>query len=187
MNAPADPPSTPAVTPLALFKCMAAISLTGFGGVLNWMHHATVDRRRWLTDREFAEIVGVTQVLPGPQVVNIAIQIGERLSGGAGAAMAAIGLLLAPFLAMVAAAILYDRFGDVALLRGALGGLAAAAPGFVTALGLRMTLQHRRNLPALAFIAAAFVGMGLMRLPLLGVLALLAPLAALVAFFWSRP
>lgn len=183
---PSDEPARPAASPLDVFRCFAGVSLTGFGGVLNWIHHAVVERRRWLTDREFAEVVGVTQVLPGAQVVNIAIQIGERLAGAAGAAMAAGGLLLAPFLAMLAAAIVYERFGDVEVLRRALTGLSAVAPGFVAALGVRMALQNRRNLPALAFIAAAFLGVGVLRLPLLVVLAVLAPLAALTARWMRR-
>ena len=68
-----------------LFFSFTWLALQGFGGVLAVVQYELVERKRWLTPEEFVEDWAVAQVLPGPNVVNIAMMIGSRYFGLAGA------------------------------------------------------------------------------------------------------
>ena len=57
------------------------MGLLGFGGVLPWARRVLVEERAWLSEREFAELLGMCQILPGPNVVNLAVILGARWQG----------------------------------------------------------------------------------------------------------
>ncbi len=92
-----------ALTPptlLQLFLGYAKIGLLGFGGVAPWARHIIVEEKRWLDDREYAALLGVGQVIPGPNTVNCAIMIGDRFRGTAGAIVSALGIAGTPILVL---------------------------------------------------------------------------------------
>ena len=80
-------------SPRALFMAFNALALQGFGGVLPVAQRELVERRNWLTKDEFVEMLAISQVLPGPNVVNLALMFGDRAFGWRGA-MAALGGML---------------------------------------------------------------------------------------------
>ena len=80
-----------APTRMELFLGFMKIGMLGFGGVAAWAHRIIVDERGWLDDREFAEAFAVCQVLPGPNICNLAAFLGGRWGGIGGAALATIG------------------------------------------------------------------------------------------------
>ena len=79
---PVAEPVTPANAPslLDLFIAFATISASGFGGVLAWSRRVIVERRRWMTPEEFTEAYALCQFLPGPNVVNLSVVFGSRVS-----------------------------------------------------------------------------------------------------------
>jgi len=170
-----------------LFTGFLAISLSGFGGVLPWARRMLVERRGWLSEREFAETLAFCQFLPGANIVNMAIIVGSRFHGAAGALTAFAGLVGVPLLIMLACGALYLHFGEFEMLRGALAGLAAAAAGLVVAMAIKMALPlvQERRVSAILFALAAFAAVGLLRLPLYWVVLVLAPLS-MVWCYW-RP
>jgi chromate transporter len=98
-----SPPATPAETALArpassseLFFTFNRLALQGFGGVLAIAQHELVERQRWLTRQQFVEMLALSQVLPGPNVVNLALMLGDRFFGWRGALAAMGGMLLVP-------------------------------------------------------------------------------------------
>jgi chromate transporter len=103
-----------AVTPTRaeLFLAYIRIGLTGFGGVNAWARQLLVEQRGWLSEQEYAEILGVGQVLPGPNALNCAIGVGARFHGAAGAALAGAGLFAGPMLLLMGIAALYDAYGQ---------------------------------------------------------------------------
>ena len=84
-----------------LFLAYLRIGLTGFGGVNAWARQLLVEQKGWLSDQQYAEALGMGQVLPGPNALNCAIAIGARFHGAAGAALACGGLLLGPMAVLV--------------------------------------------------------------------------------------
>jgi chromate transporter len=169
--------------PLALFLAFTEIAISGFGGTLPWAYRALVERKRWLTEHEFMEALALGQLLPGPNICNVAVMVGYRFAGHAGAVAALGGLVGAPFLCMVLLGALYARYGDLALAQRALAGMSAVAAALVLATGLKMLKNMPRRWRPIAFGLLAFGCVGLLRLPLLGVLLVLAPAA--VALAWK--
>ncbi len=165
----------------ALFAGFLKISLLGFGGPIVWARRIVVEQRRWVDDREFAEILTLCQFMPGPNVVGITTCVGSRLRGPIGAVAAVAGFILIPWIIGLSLGGLYLQFAHLAVLRNTLGGLSAAAAGLMIATGIRLLMPHRRRRTALLSAALAFTGMAVIKLPLLVVLLGLAPLSIAIA------
>ena len=162
------------------------IGLQGFGGVLPFARRMLVDQRRWLDAREFTEVLSLSQFLPGPNIVNVSIIVGNRFRGPLGSLAATLGLMLMPFVIVLAVAALYARFADLAPVRGATTGVSAAATGLVMATGFRMAQQLKHVPWHIVMCAFTFVAIALLRLPLLWVLAAFAPISVAIAWWLMR-
>src|ERR1700753_1360606 len=127
----------------ALFTGFLSLGLLGFGGIAPWARYIIVERRNWLSEKEYAEFIGIGQVLPGSNTVNAAILIGQRFHGALGAVVAVTALLLMPVLVVVMLAALYGRYADVPEVRDALAACAAAAAGLVIGTAIKMTIKLR--------------------------------------------
>ena len=174
-----------------LFFAFNRLALQGFGGVLPVAQRELVERRRWLTKDEFVEMLAISQVLPGPNVVNLALMFGDRAFGTRGALAALAGMLLVPMFIVLALTALYVRFDAVPMVNGALRGMGAVAAGLVLSTGFRLLGTLRRNvmgLPiCLGFGTLTLIATAWLRLPLLWVIAGLGALAIAVAWYRLRP
>ena len=186
MEPEGQPGETGAPAPRALFLAFLSIALTGFGGVLPWARRMLVDKKAWLTPEAFNETLSLCQSLPGPNIVNMSIVVGSRFAGAKGALAALAGLIGAPVVIVLALGLLYNHFGALPRLQGAIAGLGAAASGLVAATAAKMAIPPLRRRPLLAapFIVLAFAGVGLLHLPLPWVLLALAPLSIAAAWRW---
>jgi chromate transporter len=186
---PTDEPAAPAqavhpdpsIGPLQLFRLFSRVAVSGFGGTLPFAYRELVERQRWLSEREFIEALSLGQLLPGPNICNVAVMVGYRFAGYRGVGSALAGLVAAPFVFMIVLGILYEHFGGVVIAQRALAGMSAVAAGLVLATGLKMAMALPRHWRPWLFVGLAFAGVGLLRLPLLGVLAVLAPVGLLAA------
>jgi chromate transporter len=171
-----------------LFFGFAKISVTGFGMILPWARRLIVDEKKWMTAEEFNETFSLAQFLPGPNVVNMSVVFGSRIRGPAGAAVALFGLLGPPALIAAGLSALYAAYGDVAILRRILTGIAAAAIGLMIAVIARMAepLLRRLLAPAPFVMAASFLAIGVARWPLVWTLLVLAPASIALAWWWQR-
>ena len=158
-----------------VFGAFFMIGLTGFGGVLPWARRMLVERRGWLTDREFSEVLPLAQLLPGPNVSNIATIIGRKYHGALGAVTGVCGLYLAPTIITVGVGYAYASWGNAAVTTHLLAGLMPVATGLVIATVLKLLVSLPRDLRNLVLVVAMFVAVGLLKLPLLPVLAVLGP------------
>jgi len=179
-SAPATVTTT--IAPLELFFAFSQLALSGFGGVLPWAHRTLVEKKGWLTQREFVDTLAMGQLLPGPNIGNMAVMIGYRFAGYTGAAAAFAGLVGGPFLLMIAAGLLYQTYGTLPLVQQALSGMSAVAAGLVLATGLKMTASLRRHWRPWLFAALSLAGVGALRWPLLAVVGGLAPFAIAAAW-----
>ena len=184
---PADPLVSPLLgqaldTPLSaptslsdLFWSFTWLALQGFGGVLAVVQREMVEKKRWMTQEQFVEDWAVAQVMPGPNVVNLALMIGGRYFGWTGALAALAGMISAPLVLLLLVAALYGTVADTAAAQGALRGMGAVAAGLITATGIKLIGALRTNplgMGACAGLAGlTFVAIALLRWPLMGVLA----------------
>lgn len=179
--------AAPAPSVGAIFRGFLIIGLSGFGGALPHARRLIVERRGWLGPVEFAELLGLCQVLPGPNMVNLSVVIGRRFQGAAGAAAAFIGLLAVPMVVVIALGIAYRAAPLPTAAKGAMAGVAAAAAGMMLGTGLRIAAPAWPQPGRLGVAALAFVLLALLRLPLIWVLALAIPVSLLVQRYLARP
>jgi chromate transporter len=167
-----------------LFLSYAKIGLLGFGGVAPWARHVIVEERRWLSEREYASVLGIGQVLPGPNTVNSAIIIGDHFHGAAGAALALLGILCTPVAVLIGIAIVYDRIAGLPSVGAAIGAGAAAAAGLVIGTALKMARRLKPNVGGIGIGLSAFVSVGLFHVPMALAIAILGPLS--IAMVWRE-
>lgn len=128
-----------------LMRVFNALALQGFGGVLPVAQRELVERRQWLTREQFVETLSIGQVLPGPNIINMALMIGDRFFGWRGAFASLVGLLTLPLVIVMTLAALYARWATEPLVAGALRGMGAVAAGLIVAMALRLLSTLARN------------------------------------------
>jgi chromate transporter len=147
-----------------------------------------VEKKKWLTMEEFLEDWAVAQILPGPNVVNLALMIGDRHFGTRGALAALAGILAFPLLVVLMLAALFSGVADSARAQGMLRGMGTVSAGLIAAAGLKLIPALRANamgrLVCWALIALTFVAVAVLRVPLLWVLLGLGGAACVWA--WQR-
>ena len=184
--APSGPAGNRPGSPFALFIAFSLLALQGFGGVLAVAQRELVDRRGWLSRAEFVELYSIAQMLPGPNVVNLSLMIGDRYFGWRGALAAITGMLLAPFLIVIALAASYERLAEYPAVAGALRGMGAVAAGLILGTGIKLIGALRANPMGLAaclgLAALTVVAMAVFKLSLAVVLGVLGGGACLWAW-----
>lgn len=145
-----------------LFWAFSWLSLQGFGGVLAVVHRELVEKRGWLTPEDFLEDWAVAQVMPGPNVCNLALMLGDRHFGWRGALTALAGLLALPLLLLLSLGSLIGQLPDQAAVAGGLRGMGGVAAGLIAGSALKLLLglrQHALGFPlVLLLTSAAFAG-----------------------------
>ena len=166
----ADAPRPRPSSLLDLFLSFTILALQGFGGVLAVVQRELVERKRWLTQEEFIEEWAVAQIMPGPNVVNLALMVGSRYYGLRGGLTALAGMLTLPLLLVLVLAVLHSHFAQHPGVAGALRGMAAVSAGMIAATGLKLaSALGKHPLPmwltgAIALLCVVFVV--LLHLPL---------------------
>jgi len=182
-----DSPRVPR-SPGEIFRVCTRIALQGFGGVLPIIQREWVEKERWLTREQFLELLAVAQVMPGPNVVNLALIYGDRAFGLRGAMAGLGGMLLVPLGVVLAITVGYTHYAAHPVVAGALRGMGAAAAGLIFATGIKLLSALRRNVmgwrTSLAFVALMFAGIALAGISLIWMLAGLGIAACALA--WRR-
>jgi chromate transporter len=133
-------------------------------------------------------MLSVGQVLPGPNITNLSLMIGDRYFGTRGALAALAGMLCAPTAVVLVLAALYERFAAVPMVAGALRGMGAVSAGLVIGTALRLLPTLKGNALGMSgaalFALLTFGAVGVMRWPLVWVLLVLGTLAYAAA--WRR-
>src|SRR5712664_4839462 len=148
----------PKVGVLAIFLTFSHVTLSSFGSPLFWARRVLVERRRWLTEQEFVDLLALGQLLPGPNVLNVTVMVGYRCAGWAGAAAAVTGFLSWPCLLVIALGVLHQRYSTLPLVPPALTGMAAVSAGLLLASVVKMTTVLPRHWRPWLFAGLAFVG-----------------------------
>lgn len=169
-----------------LFWAFTWMAMQGFGGILAVAQRELVEKRRWMTQEQFLEEWSVAQVLPGANVVNLALMLGDRYFGWRGGLVALAGLLSFPLLLVLLLAVLFAGVADQPQVQGAMRGMGAVAAGMIAAAGLKMLPSLKNNvLPGYArvlLIGLTFAAVALLRVRLIWVLLVLGGLGALWAY-----
>jgi chromate transporter len=184
-----QPPTLPRPNSLLeLFLAFNRLALQGFGGVLAVAQRELVEHHGWLTREDFLELVSAAQVLPGPNVVNLSLMLGDRYFGLRGAFAALAGMLAVPLVIVLVMTSAYAQFADAAAVSGALRGMGAVAAGLIIATACKLMVALRANplgpAPCAAFVLTTLLAVAWLRWPLAAVIVGLGSLA--VALAWRR-
>ena len=161
------------------------IALASFGGGLSaWSREVIVVEKKWMGEAEFLSAMTMCRILPGANQVNMAVFTGTKMRAVPGAVAAVVGLCFMPMVFVLVMSFLYFRFKEVPAVKGILHGASSAAVALTLAMVVKTGQKCLTGLIPVALFGAAFVLNGLVRLPLLLTLAIVAPLSLIWA--WPR-
>jgi chromate transporter len=166
-----------------IFLEFLIIGATSFGGVVPYLRASLVTKRGWIDDKEFVEMLSISQSLPGLNATNMAIQVGNKLGGASGALAAIIGICLPGAVLMYIVGIYYRVHGDHTWITAALKGVAAAAVGLILSTVVSMSKKSLSSKFDFVFIALTVIAVN--RLHLSVPLTLIA--VGILAILFHRP
>jgi len=136
---------------------LALLSSVSFGGVPTVLPdiHAFVVANRWLTDRDFADFLAVSQAIPGPNMILMMSFVGWKVAGLPGAIVSACATFAPPCAMYFVAYRLWDRFRDAPWQKITRAGLAPLTAGLVIAGGTVMARTADISVSAIGVTAAA--------------------------------
>lgn len=166
-----------------LFWIFTRIALTSFGGgVSGWMMRDFVLKRAWLTRDEFLSGLALSQALPGLNVVNLAIWVGYKLRGGAGAFWSAVGMVLPALFLILVLVQIYGTVKTISWVPVLMAGIAAAATGLSLEMGVHAARRVLHDRIGLFFMALVFAAIYVWQLNLVLVIVVAAPLSVWYAY-----
>jgi chromate transporter len=174
--------SEPRVSRYELFLTFSRIALSSFGGAMFWARRRLVEQERWLTERQFVDLLTLGQLLPGPPGLNLTVLVGYRFGGWTGAAAAVSGFLVLPCLLIIGLGVLYQHYGALPEVQRALAGMSIVAAALLSATFVKMAKVLPARWRPWLFAVLAFVGVGVLRWPLFWIMGALAPLALFAAW-----
>ena len=148
-------PKVDTAVPLGqIFVEFLVIGATSFGGAVPYLRNSLVTKRQWIDDKEFVEMLSISQSLPGLNATNMAILVGEKLRGWLGSVFAILGMCLPGGALMYAVGVFYHLHGDHVWATAALKGVAAAAVGLILATVVGLSKKALSNRFDFVFMAA---------------------------------
>ena len=167
-----------------IFTAFLVIGATSFGGgVVAYLRHSLVVKHKWVDDKTFVELLGISQTLPGLNATNMAVLVGDRLRGAAGAITAICAICFPGAVFMYAVAVVYHVHGDRPLATAGLKGVAAAAVGLILATTVQLAGKSLSHVYDLVFLVLTVIGVNLLHQSVPHVLIVVGALAIL----WYRP
>ena len=182
--APANNPNQERIALLDLFVQFLIVGAVSFGGgIIAYERILLVEKRKWLNADQFMAYLAISQTMPGLNSVNLAILAGDYLRGIKGSIIALLGLVLPGSTLVLLLGFVYTALTDHAITVLLLTGIAAGATGLLAAVTYRIGDEHWKKPISLILITVTFVLMSIVKLPLLEVLAIMAP----IGLFIYRP
>ncbi|WP_460565709.1 chromate transporter [Hydrogenophaga aquatica] len=170
-----------------LFWGFSMLALQGFGGVMAVTQRELVERRRWFPKEGFLEDWAVAQVLPGPNVANLAVLIGDRYLGTKGALASLLGLFLFPLFIVGLLAVAFTSFRHLPFVQGALKGMGLVVVALILTTTLKLVPALRTHVGGVVFCGlsalATFVAIAVFRFPLFWVLLVVGGLSCVWTYF----
>ena len=153
-----------AVSIWEIFLEFLIIGATSFGGVVPYLRGSLVTKRQWIDDKEFVEMLSISQSLPGLNATNMAVLVGEKLGGVMGSIAGVIGVCLPGGLLMFAVGIFYHHHGEHVWITAALKGVAAAAVGLILSTVVSLSKKSLSHNFDFVFIAATVIAVNRLHL-----------------------
>lgn len=178
-NRGAEPPfQVPRVGLVPLLLVFLRLGTMTFGGsVQSWIYREVIERRGWLDEQAFINAVGIATVLPGANPVNLSLYVGMRLRGGIGGVVAVLGMVFPAFCLILLLSAGYRDLSRFPAVHYVLAGLAASGVGVTLFTAVKVAGRLPRDAGTVAIAVAVFVASGMLRVPMLPLVAVAVPLS----------
>jgi chromate transporter len=171
----------------ALWSLFFRIGLFSFGGQLtSWIHREVVTMRGWMSDEEFLSGFALGQIMPGVNSTNMAVFVGQRLRGALGAVICVTAMLAGPLGGIILAGIFYTQLSHLPGFSAIIEGVAAVALGLLARMGMVSARTAKTGVVPALVMAATFFGVGIMKWPMLAVVAVVAPISIVICYWRDR-
>ncbi|MCD8338812.1 MAG: chromate transporter [Burkholderiales bacterium] len=168
-----------------LYWSFSLMAMQAFGGSTAIAQQFLVDQKKWLDQKGFLELLTVSQVLPGPNIMILTTILGDRYFGWRGALASFLGMVSIPGTLMLTIYVVYEHYAQNEIVSAALMGMAASAAGMVVGAALRLVPDFMENpigkLAWLVLLVITFVLVALYKISMLYVL----PLVGIPAIIWA--
>lgn len=144
---------------LKLYLAFLKIGTFGFGGgyaMLPLIQREIVDNNAWLSQTDFMDIIGISQMTPGPIAINAATFVGYRTGGILGSVLSTLGVVTTSFILISFANYFFNKFKNSKILANALKGMRPALIGLIISVFITLSYESYRDLYSL--IIAAIIG-----------------------------
>lgn len=115
-----------------------------------------VESYHWLTVQEFTDLVAISEITPGPIMINLATFVGTKVAGLKGAVSSTLGLVAIPFITLYIIALKYSQFKNYPVIQNLLTVIRPMAIGFITVAILKLFKTSIADLKT-AFVAIAVI------------------------------
>ncbi len=180
-TAPAQRPSL-----LRIALAFASISSTAFGGGQKASIRQQVISRGWMDHTAFMDGLELAQVLPGPNILNLAVYCGQKVRGIPGAIAAFLGASVPPFAIVLVAGALYFKYASDPFVAGALRGCAAGALGLTIGNAIELSWDERTDWARIALLVVTALVVSVLKMPLLLVMALFGGIGVVHEYLRTR-
>ena len=126
---------------LILFLTMFKIGLFTFGGgyaMIAIIERELVERKKWIKNEEFLDLIAVAESTPGPLAINSATYIGYKLAGFFGSVFATLGVVLPSFIIIFCISLFFDAFVSLEFVGYAFKGIQACVSFLIISAGFKM-------------------------------------------------
>ena len=133
------------MTYLNLFFVFFKVGLFSFGGgyaILPLMQHEVVDINKWISFKEFMDIVAVSQITPGPISINLATHVGYRIGGTIGSTIATTSVVLPSIIIISLIVIFLKRFSKLPAVQRIFKSLRITIVGLILAAGIALFVKE---------------------------------------------
>ena len=156
------------------------------GGVQAFLYRDLVEMKKWITDKDYVVGLAIAQVLPGANPVNTALYFGKKLGGGPGAIAAVFGMVVPAFCIILTAGYAYRQLQHYPATHFILLGAAAVGIAATLAMGFKITAKLDRNWATILIGLSTFVAVGVLRFPMVPVVAVVVPLSIFIFYMMER-
>ena len=133
------------MTYLNLFFVFFKVGLFSFGGgyaILPLMQHEVVDINKWISFKEFMDIVAVSQITPGPISINLATHVGYRIGGTLGSTITTTSVILPSIIIISLIVIFLKRFSKLLVVQRVFKSLRITVVGLILAAGIALFVKE---------------------------------------------
>lgn len=127
-----------------LFLTFAKIGAFTFGGgyaMISLIDSECVEKKKWLTHDEFADMTAIAEATPGPVAINCATFVGYKMSGTIGAVLATLGVVLPSFVIILLISMFFENFLKYEIIANAFKGIRTAVSILIIQAGVKMLVK----------------------------------------------